>query len=699
MITTGIVRSSCNLCHGSCGILVHVEDGKVVEVKGDPQNPLTGGFICMRGLASLEYLYHPDRLKHPLRRVGERGEGKWQQISWDEALTAVAEAFSRAKDNYGAESVAMLHGAAKGYRDSYLARLANVFGTPNVSWQGHVCAIPRQLASQITYGSVSVPDYEYPPACIVVWASNSAETNPPAYQKLLAAVNKGTKLVVIDPRGIGLTQRADLWLKVRPGSDLALALGMLNVVVNEKLYDKTFVDKWTVGFDELKAHIQNYPPEKVEEITWVDAETIKQAARFYATNKPACIASGNGLDHNVNSFQAERAISILRTITGNIGVPGGELQPSPVPLVNRKSSELELWDKLPMEQWQRRVGAELKVLPVIRYVLPESIIKAILEEEPYPIRAAYMHACNSLLTHSNAQYVYRALNKLDFLVTADLFMTPTAALSDVVLPVSGYLEHYDIQVGNIVQAQQKIAQIGECRSDYEILSGLAKKLGLGEYFWDSEEQCLDAILEPAGLTFAELKQLGSISGAKQYRKYEVNGFTTPSHKVEIYSSRLKEWGFDPLPVYYELPETPHSDPELAKEYPFIFTSWKPIAFRHSRLRQITSLRGIYPEPVVYIHPEPAANLGIREGDLVYIETKRGRIKQKAALSTDIDPRVVIADYGWWFPEKGASELYGWAEANINVLTNNEPPYSREMGSTNLRGILCKVYKECANGGQ
>jgi len=244
----------------------------------------------------------------------------------------------------------------------------------------------------------------------------------------------------------------------------------------------------------------------------------------------------------------------------------------------------------------------------------------------------------------------------------------------------------------IAQVQQKVAEIGECWSDAKILNELAKRVGLGEYFWEDEEQLLDVLLKPAGLTFEEFRKVGVITGLKQYRKYEVDGFKTPSGKVEIYSSQLEEWGLDPLPTYYELPETPYSDPELAKEYPLIFTSWKPTPFRHSGGRQIATLRGTRPEPLINIHPETAGKLGVKEGDWVYVETKRGRIKQKASLTTDIDPRVVIADYGWWFPEKGHPNLYGWTESNINILTDDKPPYSRELGSTNLRGILCKVYK-------
>ena len=183
-----------------------------------------------------------------------------------------------------------------------------------------------------------------------------------------------------------------------------------------------------------------------------------------------------------------------------------------------------------------------------------------------------------------------------------------------------------------------------------------------------------------------------LKGQKEYRKHEKDGFSTPSGKVELYSSKLKDWGFDPLPTYHEPPETPLSAPELVKEYPLVFTSWKEGVFRHSCGRQITSLRDTHPEPVVWLHPDTAGKQGIADGDSVYIETKRGRIRQKALLTRDIDPRVVGVDYAWWFPENGPDKFYGWAEANLNILTDDSPPFGREMGTANLRGILCKIQK-------
>ncbi len=687
MIETGTVKSVCDICSRGCGVLIDIENGVPVKVSGDPNCATNQGKLCIKGLASLDYLNHPDRLKHPLKRIGKRGEGKWQSISWDEALDEIAGAMLKAKGEFGAESVAFMHGAAKGYRDSYPARLANVFGTPNVAWQGHVCAVPRALGAQFTFGTPMPCDFDHPPACVVVWGANYAKTLHYQYNRLTRAANKGCKIIVVDPQKIALVDKSAIWLRVRPGADLALALGMINIIINEEMYDKAFVESSTVGFEQLKDRVQHYTPDKVSEITWIPAEYIRQATRLFATMKPACIILGNGIDQGVNSFQTARAAAILNAITGNIDVSGGLIRPTPMPLVRRKSADLELWDKLPEDMWPKRVSANLNLLPSIRYMAGQSIIKAIVDEKPYSIKVLYAQGCNPLLTYGNANETYEALNKVNFLAVADLFMTPTAALADVVLPAAGYLEYDSVEAA---QPQQKVAKVGQCRSDYQMISALAAKLGLSEHFWDSEEDCLNFLLKPSGLTFNQLRQMDRVPPKTQTKKQ--SGFPTPSGKIELYSERLGQWGYDPVPAYHEQPETPYSDPELAIEYPLVLTSWKASPYRHGGGRQIERLRKQRPEPLITINSDTANKLGIGNGDWVYIENKRGMIKQKAVLSSDIDPRVVIADYGWWFPEKGSVDLYGWSESNINILTDNSPPYSPEMGSCNLRGILCKVYK-------
>lgn len=690
-----IVRSTCGLCGIGCGVLVHIRDQKVIRIEGDPQNPLSKGALCPRGAASLEYLYHPDRLKHPLKRTGRRGEGSWVQISWDDALNEISNNFEKTRDKYGPESVAFAVGMAKGLQDSYLSRFANVFGSPNVAWQGHVCFVPRMLSSRLTYGFYAIVDYDATPGCVIVWGKNMANTLHHAYKRLLAAIENGTKLIVVDPREIDLTGKSDIWLQPRPGTDLALALSMMHVIIAEGIYDIKFVENYTVGFEKLRNHVRNYSPEKVEQITWIPAEKIMQAARMYAKTKPACIQWGNALDHGLNSFQTARALCILRAITGNLCIPGGDIKPLLVPLVNRRSPELELHDQMPTEKLKRRIGAEEVGIPTVRYLHPQSLVKAILKQKPYPIPTAYIQGCNPLLTYTNAKKTYEALMRLEFLAVADVFMTPTSAIADIVLPVGTYLEWDAIVVPMfsypIASIQQKVTQIGECRSDYKILKDLSVRLGIGDYFWENETECLDYILKPSGLTFDEFRKICVIEGGKGYRRYETEGFETSSGKVEIFSDQLETWGLDPLPIYYEPPETPESAPELASKYPLILSTRKNI-YRHSEGRQTQILRGIRPDPIVDIHPEKAQELGIREGDWVCIENERGKIIQRAHLTAGVDPKVVGVGYAWWYPEDGIDNLFGWTKANVNILTDDKPPYNRELGTSNTKNIACKIYK-------
>jgi len=690
-----ILKSTCGICQTGCGIRIHVRNSKIVAVDGDPDSPVNRGHLCVKGRAWSEHLNSPLRLTRPLLRSREKGSGVWKAVRWDEALDRVAEGFKKAKLSHGPESLVFIRGSYKGgYQGTHLARLANAFGVSNIASMASVCYVPRANASLLTQGYNPVPDYDNPQRCIVIWGANYAATRIGEYQATLDARRRGSKLIVIDPRKIPLAEKAEVFLQPRPGSDLALALGLINVIINEGLYDRVFVERWTLGFEKLKHHVQDYSPRTVSAITWVKAESIEEAARLYAGCKPGIIQLGNAIDHTVNNFQTARAVSILKALTGNLAVPGGEV-PCLWPPVHHPmgSPAMDLRDSLPEEARRKRLNALDRFLPMIFYALPQAIVRAVLEQEPYPVRAAFIQGANVLATYTNARRTYQALRSLDFLVVADFFMTPTAALADVVLPAASYLE-YDSLVAPpyypVVQIQQKAAQIGECRSDYDIVKGLADRLGIGRHFWDTEVEAMDFALKPTGLTFDEFRGIGVLSGKKEIGKHEREGFATPSGKVELFSQRLQEWGFNPLPSYHEPPETPFSDPELAREFPLVLTSWKAELYRHSGGRNLPPLRDASPEPLVWLHPDTATACGVVDGNMAWIETRRGRIRQRVRTTEDIMPGVAGVDYGWWFPEKSARDLYGWADANANILTDDSPPYGAEMGTPCLRGFLCKI---------
>jgi anaerobic selenocysteine-containing dehydrogenase len=691
-----VMRTICQECGRDCPVVVHVEGGRAVRVESAAGSGAASGKFCARASAGLERLYSPNRLLHPLKRTGEKGEGKWQRISWEEALDAVAARLTAAKDGYGAESVCLAKGIY-GRNADYVSRLGNVFGTPNVVSIDNTCYIPSASARLITYGFDGAPDISGGPECILCWG-NSADPPP----------REGGRLIVVNVLETAAAKRADIWLRPRPGTDLALALGMLNVIVSEKLYDADFVGRWAVGFDQLERHVQQYPPDMVAGVTWVPAEKIVAAARLFARSRPACLWNGNASEDTYNSTQCARAFAIIQSVCGMLDVPGGTVHVEGT-ILGEGTDRNILRHLLPAEQDLKKLGAEAGYFPAYDLwdaivwkpveIRPQHVLTAILEGEPYPVRALGIFGSNPMLTWSNSRRVHDALKTVEFLFVADLIMTPTAALADIVLPAASYLETDAVVVTRTdtgavcLEPQQKVVQVGECRSDLEIISGLAHRLGLGEYFAEDLAGLLDEYLEPMGLTFDELRRHpGVVSSVVKYRKYLERGFDTPSGKVEIYSSLCERWGYDPLPVYHEPEETPFNSPELLAEYPLVLTSTHEANYVHSQDRYLQEVRKNKPEPFVSIHPETAAGLGIIEGDCVFVENKRGRIKQKATLDPGIDPRVVSVGYGWWFPERGESQMFGWDEANLNVLTDDGPPYSPEMGSPKMRGFLCRVYK-------
>lgn len=691
-LVDGVVRSTCTLCSDGCGVLIDVENGRPVRVQGDPEHQASKGALCVRGAASLEILNSPKRLTRPLRRAGGRGEGKWERISWDEALDAVAAGLAAAKSAHGPESVVFVRGGAKGYQDRYLARFANHFGSPNVTATSNICHVPRANAAKVTNGYFPSPDYEFPPECIVLWGVNPQATSVAQHRRIERAVEAGAKLVVVDVAETWYTRRAELWVRPRPSSDLALALGVIHVVIEEGLHDADFVEQWTVGFEQLREAVREATPEETERLTWVPAEQVRALARAYAGAPRAALDWGNAFDGNLNSFQSGRALSILRGLTGNFGRPGGEVDWAPPAVVFEGSAELNAQHAIAPDLRARRIGAEEGILPIYFSGLPQKTIKAVLDDDPYHVEALYVPGAAMLQAYNDVREVRRALQKVGFSVVAELFMTPTAEMADIVLPVASYLETDSIHMCAVkpcVSIIQKVAEVGEAWSDLRIYNGLSKRLGFGDRFWTNETAAADYLLAPAGLTFEEFREVGVLPATRLYRSHEAEGFATPSGKVELYSEQLAGWGFDPVPVYHEPPETPFSSPDLARRYPLVLTSQKPQQFLHSAGRQIPSLRDAHPDPLVRIHPDTAAALGIGEGDWVWIENERGRITQKATLTDTVDPRVVVAEPSWWYPEQD-DELHGSERSNLNVLASSDPPYGREMGSTMLRGYVCRV---------
>lgn len=696
-----VIRSVCRVCHGGCGVFVHVEDGRVVSVKGDPESPMTKGWMCVKGVMSPHIANHPDRLRRPLKRKGKRGEGAWEEISWERALDEIAGRVAAIREESGPESIALGQGTGR-HHYMHTVRFANALGTPNWYEPGLAqCFIPRITVSNLTYGGFIVADYygKVKPKCILFWGHNPLVTGPDGELAISVknALDAGAVGIAIDPRRSETARRCRHWLAVRPGTDAALALAMINVIIADELYDRDFVERWTIGFDELRAHVREFTPEWAQAITGVPREEIIEAAKLYATSRPAVLEWGLGIEQNANSLQTVRALAILRAITGNIDVPGGDILG-----MNIIRSYPTLKDKFPEGMDKKRLGGDtFKLLGGWRSFMPSAHIPALFRAmrtgEPYRVRGLLVFGNNPLATVANSKEVFESLKALDLLVVTDLFMTGSAAMADYVLPAAFWTEldqviGYPLVVENLVMAQQKAAQTGECRPDEWIMDELSKRLGLPKCE-DTVKEVMDYQLEPLGLSFEELKTRAFVFPEHEYRKYEKKGFRTPSRKVELYCKNLERMGYAPLPYFAEPPESPVSAPDRAKDFPLILiTGARRAEFFHSEHRQVQELRRLRPEPSAELHPETASRYGISDGDWMRISSPRGTIRMKAAVTTDIRQDVVSVEHGWWFPEKGLPD-YGVWDSNANVLTNNAPPYDPAFGSYQLRGLLCRIEKE------
>jgi anaerobic selenocysteine-containing dehydrogenase len=682
------VKTHCaRMDHGGCAILVGVKNGKIVKVKGDPDGYFNKGYICPKGVASPDRLTHPDRLKYPLKRVGKRGEGKWERISWDEALHCIADNLNKIKEEYGPKSIAFGVGMPKGLEHFVLIRLANLYGSPNVIASQDVCHAPREITGIHTCGFYPVADFHHQSKLVILWGSNITSTNEEGEicSLLLEQIKQGTDVIVIDPRKIDMVDKSKKWLQLRPGTDHALALAFLNVIIEESLYDKDFVETWTYGFAELAEHVKQFTPEKMSEITWVPADLIRETARLYATSKPAVIQWGNPIEHNIHTFDTTRALICLMAITGNLDIPGGNVAAHDPKIMGL--GPFVRADLIP-EKRKEMISAYHRVIPRLMTIAPSFFKKAILEEVPYPIKGFYAMCSNGMLSYADSKQTYEAFMKLDFIAIADLFMTPTAALADIVLPVATQFEindigHYGIGHGFIVARPKIVDPPEECWPDMKIMNEIGKLVSPTELWHDDFEEFLEDIVRPAGLTYSQFVEKGYLKGPDRFKLYEEKGFRTPTGKVELKLSTAEKFKLKPLPEYCGLPE------EEDSKYPLILTSCKSRYYLHSSYRWLDKLRKLRPHPRVEIHPETAERYGIKNGDEVLIETKNGEITQVAHLTDGVDLRVINACAGWWFPNGNSGSHHDWRTANLNMLTSTEK-VGREYGTPNMRGLCCRI---------
>ena len=699
-------------CHPTgCGIKTYVNsNGELVRVEGDENHPITNGRLCVRCLTIRDYVYNPDRVLYPMKRAREdRGKNKWERITWDEAYDTIAEKVKYFKDKYGAESILVMGGTGREGGPMLPAYAHACLGTPNACYtqSGYSCYIPRVAGTTYVMGA-TYPEMDYAgglpgryddpmfklPELIVFWGKEPLPSNGDGLfgHAAIDMMRRGSKLMSIDPRVNWVSTRADWHLRLRPGTDAALGMAMLNVIIEEDLYDHDFVDKWCYGFEQLAERVKEMPAEKAAEITGVDAGLITEAARVYAAAKPAQIAWGLAIDQKSNGVQAGHCIMALEAITGNIDVPGGQL-------IGDVNDGLELgfgWNNLGPELQSKILG--IKEYPAYVGLVLNAQCDMVLDAleagddaKYYPFKMGVFEDTNFLAGTCAAQpkrWHDAMVKNLEWCFGIDVWMTPTIqATCEIFLPLSSTVEHDTVVYTHygaspiMAGAVNKSITVGDCKGDCEIFY----ELGLRcmpinfEKYKDYYDFLADYRLAYKK-SFEELREevVHQKTEMCGYYKYEsgrlrpdgMPGFNTPTGRVELYSTMFRQFGVDPLPYYEEPQLSPVSTPEKMEEYPFVLTTGaRTYCYFHSEGKQIPYLREMNPDPLIEINPEDALKHGIADGQWVEVASPFGKCVLKAKVSQIVKPGVVHAQHGFWFPEKDPEEpsLYEVWRSNINEL--------------------------------
>ena len=686
-------------CPSYDGLVASVKDGRIIGMEGDKEHPWSKGYACPKGRNEWKVLYHPDRFTRPLLKMAS---GR-KEISWEKATEMAADRLGEIIEGYGAKAIATtLPLLAMGL-------FTRTLGSPNEMTNQDLCQGASETADPLTYGEVltiyrSSQDFSNS-KCVLMVGTNMPNSCGGQWQQVLHAKKNGAKLIVVDPRRSKAARDADIYLQIRPGTDGALALAMLNVIINEKLYDIDFVEKYCHGFDKLKDHVQQYTPEWASEVTWLSQEEIVETARVYATNGPASYRGNIGLCQHSNSTQAARAFAALIALGGNIDVQGGNRMMD-YPPFGFDTYQALLAAAVSPEVERQTMGAERFPLwagpeSVMHRPHNPSIINAMLTGEPYPVKSWIIQGANPVLTYASSEKVIEAIKRLEFSMTLAYTPSPTSDLVDLILPVAHPFEQKGLRFGpqgNFVTAAPKIVDPPEgCREDltifYDICEAMVKKGYIEKNMipWRTYDGQMEAEFAGSDMTYRDFCETGTVIDAPQLRKYEERGFFTPSGKVELYSERMENHGYAPLPTYLECEESPLLMPHLAEKYPLYLTTRREQKYYLSRSADYEWVRESMPYPELHIHPDAAAERGIADGDMLAIETPKSTVKHVAKITEDIHPEVVNGIFGFWLPEKETAEN-GYLETNVNATMSYDPPYDPEIGINRIQGVMCQVHK-------
>ena len=707
-------KGICGICPAGCWVETGVRDGQLVDIRQDTGHPL--GMICRRGTHAPEIVHSEHRLHYPMKRVGPKGSHEFARISWDEAYDVIVENLNTIKAESGPEAVSIYTGRGafelslcdmfqpKGVAVSSASNVLFPFGSPNTMGVGALCYVSfAMIAPHVTMGRMLVnmfTDMENA-ELLVVWGANPATDSPPLdMHRLEAAAKRGAQIVVIDPRHTDTAKRTGAeWIPIRPGTDGALALGLIEVMVAEELYDETFAERWCHGFDELRTYTQHFRPEVVEEITGVPADTVRTLARRIAHATGACPVMYTGLEYSNSGIQAIRAVLSLFALAGHLDVPGGiglAMLDTHFPInrsCNQPNPDLDL-------------AVARQKFPVYSNYRGEShasgLVNSVLHSDPYRIRGLIVHGA-SLLTSWPQTAVWReTLSKLDFLVCIDRQLTADSAYADVVLPATTMFEIDSYMTyGPIFRLREKVVEpVGEARNDYLIMAELASRLGYGHLYPQTEEMLIRFALDGSGYSLEDVQAAGGWvklpTPMMEYKKWEKGalradgqpGFDTPTGKFELWSTTLEEYGYEPLPKYVEPTEGPRADPQLVRQYPLVFNSGaRPHTDFRSQHHGVRGLLKDNPEPTVELNALDAEARGIASGDLVEVRTPRGAVPFRARVTRDIASGAVECNMGGGGPVGPKA----WQEWNVNELTDLGN-YDEISGFPVYKALLCEVVK-------
>lgn len=660
----GYIPTMCEMCVWRCGVLAKVKNGKVVKLEGNPEHPNSRGKLCARGQSGLMNTYDPDRVLHPLIRVGKRGEGKFRQASWKEALDLVARNMLDIKQKYGPE--AMLFSSTHNISQPVFENLLYGFGSPNYGTQRSLCFNAMIVANLMTYGMEEpARDYGNIKYLILTGRNLTEAISTSETSALMDIISQGAKVVYIDPRFTKTASKADEWLPIKPGTDSAFHLAMINVIVNEGLYNKNFVDAFTTGFDQLSAAITSYTPAWAEKITDIKADTIARIAHEFAAAGSSALAHNGWRTSNfVNSFQTQRAITILNAIMGNWGVTlhpaagegAGGLGSIPQPAYPRISAP-----RLDGVPWKYPfVPLKLGIFQEMR--------DGALKGDPYQPHGWLISRQNPVLDLPDRQRTLELFGKLDFIATIDIIMNDTSWFSDVVLPEASYLERYDPlnPVGDKAFLRQPVIEPqGEAKSALWIFKELGTRLGLGDFFkYADEKDYINQQLRPLGATVNGIAMHGYATFPAGENKSEFT-WNTPSGKIEIFSATLEKGGFSPLPEW-QVPPQP-------KENEFYLLTGKVGQHTQFGTQNNKLLHKYEDAPRIWMHPDAASKRGIKDWDTVEVTSEVGKINVPIWVTASIRPDCVYMTPGYGHLSKGLRTGYGvGASESVLHVTYTDP---------------------------